>query len=31
MRFAGDETLIGSFLDLRITGATTWSLTGELA
>ena len=31
VRFAGDETLIGSFLDLRITGATTWSLTGELA
>ena len=31
VRFAGDEALIGSFLDLRITGATTWSLTGELA
>ena len=31
VRFVGDETLIGSFLDLRITGATTWSLTGELA
>ena len=31
VRFAGDQALIGSFKDLRITGATTWSLTGELA
>ena len=31
VRFAGEDSLIGSFLDLRITGATTWSLTGELA
>ena len=31
VRFPGDESLIGSFASLRITGATTWSLTGELA
>ncbi len=31
VRFPGDQALIGSFKDLRITGATTWSLTGELA
>ena len=31
VRFAGEDSLIRSFLDLRITGATTWSLTGELA
>ena len=31
VRFAGDQALIGSFKNLRITGATTWSLTGELA
>ena len=31
VRFAGEENLIGSFIHLRITGATTWSLTGELA
>ena len=31
VRFAGEDSLIGSFRDLHITGATTWSLTGELA
>ena len=30
VRFAGDTSLVGSFLPIRITGATTWSLTGEL-
>ena len=30
VRFAGDPSLIGTFADLTITGATTWSLTGEL-
>jgi tRNA A37 methylthiotransferase MiaB len=30
VRFAGSEDLIGSFRDITITGATTWSLTGEL-
>ena len=30
VRFAGEDGLIGSFRDLTITGATTWSLTGEL-
>ena len=30
VRFHGPETLIGSYQNLRITGATTWSLTGEL-
>ena len=29
VRFSGDPSLIGSFTDLTITGATTWSLTGE--
>ena len=29
VRFQGSETLIGSYQNLRITGATTWSLTGE--
>ena len=29
VRFQGPETLIGSYQNLRITGATTWSLTGE--
>ena len=28
VRFPGDESLIGEFTDLTITGATTWSLTG---
>ena len=31
VRFDGPECLIGSYENLRITGATTWSLTGELA
>ena len=31
VRFSGSESLIGSFVPLRVTGATTWSLTGELA
>jgi len=31
VRFAGDENLIGTYQNLNITGATTWSLTGELA
>ena len=30
VRFQGPETLIGSYQNLRITGATTWSLIGEL-
>ena len=30
VRFAGEDGLIGSFRYLTITGATTWSLTGEL-
>ena len=30
VRFQGPETLIGNYQNLRITGATTWSLTGEL-
>ena len=30
VRFAGCETLIGSYVDLTITGSTTWSLTGEM-
>ena len=30
VRFTGDSTLIGSFAMIKITGATTWSLTGEL-
>ncbi len=31
VRFAGPEELIGSYQPVTITGATTWSLTGELA
>ena len=31
VRFAGSESLIGTYQNLTITGATTWSLTGELA
>lgn len=31
VRFPGPDNLIGSFVEVRITGATTWSLTGELA
>ena len=30
VRFEGDPGLIGSFQNIRITGATTWSLTGAL-
>jgi len=30
VRFAGDPKLIGTYQHLTITGATTWSLTGEL-
>ncbi len=29
VRLPGDETRIGQFLDVRITGCTTWSLSGE--
>jgi len=28
--FGGDESLIGQFRDVKITGSNTWSLTGEL-
>ena len=31
VRFDGPECLIGNYENLRVTGATTWSLTGELA
>ena len=31
VRFQGPECLIGTYTNLRITGATTWSLTGECA
>ncbi len=31
VRFTGPECLVGDYHDLRITGSTTWSLTGELA
>ena len=31
VRFEGDPSLIGQFIDLTITGSTTWSLTGKLA
>ncbi len=30
VRFAGEEALIGTYQDITITGATTWSLTGAL-
>ena len=30
VRFAGDESLIGTYQNITITGATTWSLVGEL-
>jgi tRNA-2-methylthio-N6-dimethylallyladenosine synthase len=30
VRFAGCDQLIGTYQDIKITGATTWSLTGEL-
>ena len=29
VRFQGEEALIGQFINITITGATTWSLTGE--
>ena len=31
VRLAGDPDLVGSFANVTITGATTWSLTGTLA
>ena len=31
VRFPGDDSLIGSFRQIEITGATTWSLVGTLA
>ncbi len=31
VRLSGDNSLIGSFIHVTVTGATTWSLTGELA
>ena len=31
VRLVGDPSLIGSFTEIKITGSTTWSLTGELA
>ena len=30
VRFDGDDSLIGQFVDTEITGCTTWSLTGKL-
>ena len=30
VRFAGDDSLIGSYQNITITGSTTWSLTGEM-
>jgi tRNA-2-methylthio-N6-dimethylallyladenosine synthase len=30
VRFAGDDSLIGTYQTIQITGCTTWSLTGEL-
>ena len=30
VRLSGDPSLIGSFRPVKITGATTWSLTGQL-
>ena len=30
VRFAGCDALIGTYQYITITGATTWSLTGEL-
>ena len=29
VRFAGSDSLMGQFVDVKITGCTTWSLTGE--
>ena len=31
VRFIGDVSLIGNYAHVKITGATTWSLTGQLA
>ena len=31
VRLEGDSALIGTFANVTITGATTWSLTGELS
>ena len=31
VRFMGDKALIGNYANVKITGATTWSLSGELA
>ncbi len=31
VRFSGNKELVGCFTQIKITGATTWSLTGELA
>ena len=31
VRLAGDKACIGSFANITITGATTWSLTGKFA
>ena len=31
VRFTGCESLIGTYQHIKITGSTTWSLTGELA
>ena len=31
VRFTGCESLIGTYQNLKITGSTTWSLSGELA
>jgi tRNA-2-methylthio-N6-dimethylallyladenosine synthase len=31
VRFSGPEALVGTFAAVTVTGATTWSLTGQLA
>ena len=31
VRLSADQSMIGSFIDVTITGSTTWSLTGKLA
>ena len=30
VRLRGEESLIGQFVQVKITGSTTWSLTGEV-
>ena len=30
VRFQGDPQLVGQYVELTITGSTTWSLTGEI-